>query len=454
MSIKIFINYGKTLILIIILQLMIRMKSLSSSSMKRLYTSSSISMSNSFYESIGSPKFISAPMVDQSKLAWRLLVKNNGADLAYSEMMHARMFKEDKRYRQSCIDWDDYSHISGNKDIEEISRKKDSPLIVQFAGDDPDTVVAAGRYLHHDVAAIDLNLGCPQKIAKRGNYGAYLLSQPDQVMKVLSAMVKGLDCPITAKIRRLATDEATIELCQRIEATGVQLLTVHGRTVDNSKLYIGPCDWDIIKKVKETLTIPVIANGGISSRADAIRCLEYTGADGVMSSEALLENPKLFSINGDEMFTKEYVRSQLDVASQYVDIVTSYKAPRSIFANVRGHLFKILFRFINVESNSDLRYLLAEGNLEEMVTVVHKLKERFAVIDYNTQIAEERLMISKSSWYLRHRDEEAENRIISPRRRDRLRPELSNTLEETTPLEEKLSNLKKKLIQKRSASTN
>jgi tRNA-dihydrouridine synthase len=395
-------------------------------------------------------------MVDQSKLAWRLLVKRNGVDLAYSEMMHARMFKEDKKYRQSCIDWDDYSHISGNKEIENISKLQDQPLIVQLAGDDPDTVVEAGRYLHHNVAAIDLNLGCPQKIAKRGNYGAYLLSQPDQVIKVLKAMVKGLDCPITAKVRRLATDEATIELCQRIEATGVQLLTIHGRTVDNSKLYIGPCDWDIIKKVKETLRIPVIANGGISSRSDAIRCLEYTGADGVMSSEALLENPKLFSIDGDMNFKENYVKSQLDIASEYIDIVTSYKAPKSIFANVRGHLFKILFRFINVESNSDLRYLLAEGNLEEMISVVYKLKERFSTIDYNTEIAEERGMISKSSWYLRHRNEES-TRIISPRRRDRLRPELSNTIEDNTStltLEEKLSKLKLKLSTKKSITKN
>lgn len=428
------------------------MKSMKTTSMKRFYKTS-ITMSTSFYESLGSPKFISAPMVDQSKLAWRLLVRRNGADLAYSEMMHARMFKEDKKYRQSVIDWDDYSHISSDKDIEEMSKSQDKNTIVQFAGDDPDTVVEAGRYVHHDVAAIDLNLGCPQKIAKRGNYGAYLLSQPDQVIKVLTAMVKGLDCPITAKIRRLASDEATIELCHRIESAGVQLLTIHGRTVDNSKLYIGPCDWDIIKKVKQSINIPVIANGGIASRADAIRCLEYTGADGVMSSEALLENPKLFSIDGDEQFTENYVRSQLDVASQYVNIVTSHKAPKSIFANVRGHLFKILFRFINMESNSDLRYLLAEGNLEEMISVVYKLKERFATIEYNTQIAEERKMISKSSWYMRHRDEESESRIISPRRRDRLRPELSNTLEEisTVPLEEKLSNLKRKLIEKSTA---
>ena len=227
-------------------------------------------MSNTFFESIGSPKFISAPMVDQSNLAWRLLVRENGADLAFSQMMHARNFMTDKNYRSDCIDWDDYTHIDGT--IESLkSEKLDKPLIVQLAGDDPETLVGAGKYLHHDVAAIDLNLGCPQKIAKRGNYGAYLLPDKALIVKCLSAMVKQLDCPITAKIRCLATDEETLDLCRAIEDCGVSMLTVHGRTVDSNKLFVSPCNWDIIRKIKSTMSIPVVANGGIACRDDALR---------------------------------------------------------------------------------------------------------------------------------------------------------------------------------------
>lgn len=233
---------------------------------------STLSMSNSFFESIGSPRFISAPMVDQSNLAWRLLVKGNGADLAFSQMMHARNFMTDKNYRSDCVDWDDYTHSSG---VLEASKAKllDSPLIVQLAGDDPNVLVGAGKFVHHDVAAIDLNLGCPQKIAKKGNYGAYLLPDKALIVKILSTMVKELDCPITAKVRCLSTDAETLDLCKAIENCGVSMITVHGRTADSNKLFMGAADWEIIRKVKNTLSIPVIANGGISSREDALRSI-------------------------------------------------------------------------------------------------------------------------------------------------------------------------------------
>lgn len=242
-------------------------RTVSNSMMRKV---SSLSMSKTFFESIGSPKFISAPMVDQSNLAWRLLVKGNGADLAFSQMMHARNFMTDKNYRSDCVDWDDYTHSSGTL---ETSRAKllDSPLIVQLAGDDPKVLVGAGKFVHHDVAAIDLNLGCPQKIAKKGNYGAYLLPDKALIVKILSTMVQELDCPITAKVRCLSSDAETLDLCKAIENCGVSMITVHGRTAESNKLFMGAADWEIIRKVKNTLSIPVIANGGISSREDAIR---------------------------------------------------------------------------------------------------------------------------------------------------------------------------------------
>lgn len=197
-----------------------------------------------FFTSIGRPRFISAPMVDQSSLSWRLLVKKNGADLAFSQMMHAKNFQTVKKYRAECIDWDNYHHSSGSIDKEVEATMLDKPLIVQLCGNDPNLLVAAGKIVHKDVAAIDLNLGCPQKIAKKGNYGAYLLPNKDLIVRCLSAMVSQLDCPITAKIRKLPNDEDTIiNLALAIENCGVKMLTVHGRTASDSKLFIGPADW-------------------------------------------------------------------------------------------------------------------------------------------------------------------------------------------------------------------
>ena len=191
----------------------------------------SMPVRSTFYESIGKPKFISAPMVSQSYLPWRLLVRQNGVDLAYSQMLHARNFKNVNNYRKDCVDWENYEHISGSRELAERARKLDSMHIAQLAGDDPDTLVDAGRLIQNSVLAIDLNLGCPQKIAKKGNYGAYLLPHKELIVKLLTAMVEGLACPVTCKVRVLSTEKETLELCRAIEGCGVSMLTVHGRQV-------------------------------------------------------------------------------------------------------------------------------------------------------------------------------------------------------------------------------
>jgi len=354
-------------------------------------------------------------MVDQSELAFRLLVRQHGADVAFSQMMHARNFFTDPVYRSECVDWVDYSNTWGTA---EASRQLDRPLIVQLAGDNPTTLVQAGQLVHHDAAAVDLNLGCPQGIAKKGNYGAYLLPQRDTVVKCLSALVQNLACPVTAKIRVLETDEETLALCRAIEATGISMLTVHGRTVDNNKLFVGAANWDIIRKVKQTVSIPVVANGGIATRADALRCLEETGCDGVMSSEALLENPKLFSAEGDRAFREDYVRAQLATVDEYVALVNAHRLPRPLFQVTRSHLFKMLHRFVNCKAHADLREQLATGDWATMQAVCHRLRERLAAVDYDTALAEERGLVGTTGWYFRHRDARAETRILSlPRRR-------------------------------------
>lgn len=301
----------------------------------------------------------------------------------------------DPKYRDECIDWLDYTSISPER--EEEASRLDRPLIAQFAGDDPAVVVAAAKHIHKQVSACDLNLGCPQKIAKRGNYGAYLLPQREKVINVLKAMVDNLDCPVTCKIRRLKTDEETLDLCREIESTGVSMLTVHGRTVGSSKLYTGPCDWEIISKIKQELTIPVVANGGISCRDDAVRCLEETGVDGVMSSEALLENPKLFDVQGDKNFRENFIPSQIETVREYIDILQAQNYPKGLFAITRGHLFKMLYRFVDAPKNKDLRETLALGDFNEMLDVVDQIESRLNGIE-DDEKAEAEGLLGSHSW--------------------------------------------------------
>jgi len=112
---------------------------------------------------------------------------------------------------------------------------------------------------------------------------------------MVEILAKNLKIPVTVKIRCLPTEEKTLELAKRIEAAGASLLTVHGRCKEHNKIRVGSTNLAIIKRIKETLSIPVIANGGISTFADIGHALESTGCDGVMSSESILENPALFS---------------------------------------------------------------------------------------------------------------------------------------------------------------
>lgn len=361
------------------------------------------SIALSFYESIGKPKFISAPMVAHSSLPWRLLVRQHGADVAYTQMLHAENFKNIKQYRAGTIDWKDHTHKSGCEEKKVYAQNLDKTTIAQFAGDNPNTLVEAGRHIHHDVAAIDLNLGCPQKIAKKGNYGAYLLKDKDRIVKVLSSMVKELDCPITAKIRVLDSEQATLDLCRAIEDCGVSMLTVHGRLITANKQFTGPVNWDIIRTIKQTLSIPVVANGGIGCYEDALKCLEYTGVDAVMSSEALLENPKLFSEEGDRLFRTDFIRAQLRTANEFVQLVDEYPKPDSCENVVRSHLFKMLHRFVLVPANRDTLKLLCSRDYPTIISILPILEERLSKVDYNVELAESRGMLNSTGYYMRHR---------------------------------------------------
>eukprot|EP00922_Rhytidocystis_sp_ex-Travisia-forbesii_P022167 GHVS01032474.1.p1 GENE.GHVS01032474.1~~GHVS01032474.1.p1 ORF type:complete len:287 (+),score=4.42 GHVS01032474.1:28-888(+) len=239
-------------------------------------------VSSPFWERLGKPRFVTAPMVEQSELPFRLLTRRYGSQLTYTPMLHARLFSEKASYRCEMFD----------------PSPLDRPLIAHFCGDNEKTLVDACSHVEGHVDAVDINLGCPQGIARRGHYGAYLLSQPDLVASLVSSLVCNLPgrTPVTCKIRMVSDDyQQTLNLCMELEARGVSLICVHGRTKDQKSQLTGECDWDIIKLVKQRCSVPIIANGGIECLEDAIRCLSYTKADAVMSAEAILEYPALFS---------------------------------------------------------------------------------------------------------------------------------------------------------------
>lgn len=170
---------------------------------------------------------------------------------------------------------------------------------MQFCANDPQYLVKAARLLESHCDAIDINFGCPQRIAKRGYYGAFLMDDLPLVERLVLELSAAVSVPVTCKIRIYGSSgaelEKTIEYARMLERSGCSLLTVHGRTRDQKDLWATRADWDAIKAVKAAMSIPVLANGNVRDLGDAKRCMEYTGCDGVISAESLLVDPALFS---------------------------------------------------------------------------------------------------------------------------------------------------------------
>ncbi|KAJ2775072.1 tRNA dihydrouridine synthase [Coemansia nantahalensis] len=300
--------------------------------------------------SLGSPKYIVAPMVDQSELAWRMLSRRYGAQLCYTPMFHAKMFG-DAQQKYFEEQWQ--------------TNEADRPLVVQFCANDPAALLAAARRIAGEASAVDLNLGCPQHIARRGRYGSFLMEEWDVVGRLIRTLHEELAVPVTAKIRVFPDVAKTVAYAQMVEAAGAQIITVHGRVREQKGHKTGLADWAQIRAVKEAVRVPVFANGNILYFEDIQRCLDATAADGVMSAETNLYNPALFS--GKVLPTWQLAQEYLEICRE-VPTKSAY---------IRGHLFK-LFRY-SLPVHTDLRQRLVEARtVDEFAACVDALQTRLA----------------------------------------------------------------------------
>ncbi|KAK2832011.1 hypothetical protein FQN49_006943 [Arthroderma sp. PD_2] len=262
-----------------------------------------------FYKSIGCPSMVVAPMVDRSEFAWRMLTrsfmdpKSTSPILAYSPMFHARLFNETAGYRSQHFEPTRQVKESGESSDTKVepyldgNPKYDRPLIVQFCANDPDELLNAARRVEEHCDAVDLNLGCPQGIAKKGHYGAFLQEDQDLIYKLINKLHTELSIPVTAKFRILETKEKTLEYAKMILSAGASIISVHGRRREQKGHNTGVADWEYIRYLRDNLPpdTVIFANGNILNHGDISDCLQSTGADGVMSAEGNLSDPTIFS---------------------------------------------------------------------------------------------------------------------------------------------------------------
>ncbi|KAM6065396.1 tRNA-dihydrouridine(20) synthase [NAD(P)+]-like isoform 1-T1 [Theristicus caerulescens] len=290
-------------------------------------------------------KKILAPMVRVGTLPMRLLALDYGADIVYCEELIDIKMLQCKRVINEVLETVDFVAPNERVVFRTCERERHH-VVFQMGSADAERALAVAKLVENDVAAIDINMGCPKEYSTKASMGAALLSDPDKIESILTTLVKGICKPVTCKIRILPTSlflfvsscfcitchpseqqvDDTVNLVKRIEKTGIAAIAVHGRKKEERPQH--PVHCDVIKAISEAVSIPVIANGGshdfIKEYTDIETFQKATAASSVMIARAAMWNPSIFRKEG--LFPlKEVMQDYIKYAVRYDNHYTNTK---------------------------------------------------------------------------------------------------------------------------------
>ena len=302
---------------------------------------------------------VMAPMAGISNSAYRTIIKEMGAGLIVAEMVS------------------DKAITYGNKKTIDMLylTEFERPISQQIFGSDVDSFVIAAQYIekHMKPDIIDINMGCPvPKVAVSAQEGSALLKNPDKVYEIVKNVVDSISIPVTVKIRSGwdSNHINAVEIAKEIERAGASAITVHART--RAQGYSGKVDLDIIKKVKENVSIPVIGNGDIKSCYDAKYMMDYTGCDAVMIGRGILGNPWLIKECVEYLekgiLPKEVsIKERFNMIKRHMDLLISTKPEKVALLEMRTH---IAYYLKGIPGTKELKQKIFKTKTKEEIIIL------------------------------------------------------------------------------------